>query len=191
LPEAALGGGHLGQALGALVTAGALAAFLSTSSGLLTSVAGVVFTDILRAERGGSVRDFRVATVLAAIVPMVLSIYVANMDVSRVVGLAFAVAASSFCPLLVLGIWWRGLTDVGAIAGVLAGGGAAMAAVLLTVLGPPLTGWPAQLVGQPAAWTVPLAFLVMVAGSLLTKRRVPADIGATMLRLHAPESLRL
>ena len=191
LPEAALGGGHLGRFLGALVTAGALAAFLSTSSGLLTSVAGVVFTDIMHADRGGSVRDFRLATVLAAIVPMALSIYVANMDVSRVVGLAFAVAASSFCPLLVLGIWWRGLTDVGAVAGVLAGGGAAMAAVLITVLGPPLSGWPAQVIEQPAAWTVPLAFLVMVAGSLLTKRRVPRDIGATMLRLHAPESLRL
>jgi cation/acetate symporter len=192
LPEAALGGGHLGQALGALVTAGALAAFLSTSSGLLTSVAGVVFTDVLHADRSsGSVRDFRLATVLAAALPVVLSLSVSTMDVSRVVGLAFAVAASSFCPLLVLGIWWRGLTDVGAIAGVLAGGGAAMAAVLLTVLGPPLTGWPAQLVGQPAAWTVPLAFLVMVAGSLLTKRRVPGDIGALMLRLHAPESLRL
>ncbi len=191
LPEAALGGGHLGRFLGALVTAGALAAFLSTSSGLLTSVAGVVFTDIMHAERGGSVRDFRLATVLSAIVPMALSLYVANMDVSRVVGLAFAVAASSFCPLLVLGIWWRGLTDVGAVAGILTGGGAAMAAVLITVLGPPLSGWPAQVIEQPAAWTVPLAFLVMVAGSLLTKRRVPRDIGATMLRLHAPESLRL
>ena len=191
LPEAALGGGHLGRFLGALVTAGALAAFMSTASGLLTSVAGVVFTDILHADRGGSVRDFRLATVLAAIVPMALSVYVANMDVSRVVGLAFAVAASSFCPLLVLGIWWRGLTDVGAVAGILAGGGAAMASVLITVLGPPLSGWPAQVIGQPAAWTVPLAFLVMVAGSLLTKRRVPRDIGATMLRLHAPESLRL
>ena len=191
LPEAALGGGALGQVLGALVTAGALAAFLSTSSGLLTSVAGVVFTDVLRAERGGSVRDFRVATVLAAAVPIVLSIYASDMDVSRVVGLAFAVAASSFCPLLVLGIWWRRLTDVGAAAGILAGGGAAMAAVLVTVLGPPLSGWPAQLVGQPAAWTVPLAFAVMIVGSLLTHRRVPRDVGATMLRLHAPESLRL
>ncbi|MEV4705371.1 cation acetate symporter [Actinoplanes sp. NPDC049316] len=191
LPEAALGGGHLGQFLGALVTAGALAAFLSTSSGLLTSVAGVVFTDILHAERGGSVRDFRLATVLAAVLPLGLSLYVSNMDVSRVVGLAFAVAASSFCPLLVLGIWWRGLTDVGAAAGILAGGGAAMTAVLLTVMGPPLDGWYAQLIGQPAAWTVPLAFVVMVAGSLLTKRRIPPDIGSTMLRLHAPEELRL
>src|SRR4029453_14579889 len=165
-----LGGGHLGKFLGALVTAGALAAFLSTSSGLLTSVAGVVFTDILHADRGGSVRDFRLATVLAAIVPMALSVYVADMDVSRVVGLAFAVAASSFCPLLVLGIWWRGLTDVGAAAGILAGGGAAMAAVLIPPLGPPLTGWPAQIIGQPAAWTVPLAFTVMVVGSLLTSK---------------------
>jgi hypothetical protein len=66
-----------------------------------------------------------------------------------------------------------------------------MGAVLITVLGPPLTGWPAQLVNQPAAWTVPLAFVVMVVGSLATGRRVPHDIGATMLRLHAPESLRL
>ncbi|UQU65061.1 cation acetate symporter [Couchioplanes caeruleus] len=191
LPEAALGGGHLGQFLGALVTAGALAAFLSTSSGLLTSVAGVVFTDILHAERGGSVRDFRLATVLAAVLPLGLSLYVSNMDVSRVVGLAFAVAASSFCPLLVLGIWWRGLTDVGAAAGILAGGGAAMVAVLLTVMGPPLDGWYAQLIAQPAAWTVPLAFVVMIVGSLVTKRRIPPDIGATMLRLHAPEELRL
>ena len=83
------------------------------------------------------------------------------------------------------------LTDLGAIAGVLAGGGAAMAAVLITVLGPPLHGWAAELIGQPAAWTVPLAFLVMVTGSLVTSRRVPSDVGATMLRLHAPESLRI
>jgi Na+(H+)/acetate symporter ActP len=191
LPEAALGGGELGRLLGALVTAGALAAFLSTSSGLLTSVAGVVFTDVLKAGRHGSVRDFRVATLLAAIVPVTLSLYVSTMDVSRVVGLAFAVAASSFCPLLVLGIWWRRLTDLGAIAGVLAGGGAAMGAVLITVLGPPLHGWIAEFIEQPAAWTVPLAFLVMVTGSLLTSRRVPPDVGATMLRLHAPESLRV
>ena len=194
LPEAALGGGTLGQALGALVAAGALAAFLSTSSGLLTSVAGVVFTDVLHADSGGrrgSVRTFRLATVLSAAVPMALSVYVSGLDVSQVVGLAFAVAASSFCPLLVLGIWWRGLTDAGAAAGILAGGGAAMGAVLLTVLGPPLHGWPAVLVNQPAAWTVPLAFTVMVVGSLVTSRRVPPDVGATMLRLHAPESLRL
>jgi cation/acetate symporter len=146
---------------------------------------------VLHADRTGRVRDFRLATALSAVVPIALSLYVSDMDVSRVVGLAFAVAASSFCPLLVLGIWWRGLTAAGAAAGILAGGGAAMAAVLVTVLGPPLSGWPAQFIGEPAAWTVPLAFTVMVVGSLLTSGRVPRNVGATMLRLHAPESLRL
>jgi len=187
LPSAALGGGTTGQMLGALVAAGAFAAFLSSSSGLLTSVAGVLSTDVLGR---GSVRDFRVSSVLGGAVPVILALNVAGLDVSRVVGLAFAVAASSFCPLLVLGIWWRGLTDIGAAAGILAGGGAAAGAVLLTVFGVPMTGWTATLVQQPAAWTVPLAFAVMVAVSKATRRRVPTSVGATMLRLHAPDALR-
>ncbi|MGW4499297.1 sodium/solute symporter [Micromonospora sp. NPDC004336] len=188
LPGAALGDGATGRLLAALVAAGAFAAFLSTSSGLLTSVAGVISTDVLGR---GSVRGFRLATVIAGGVPAVLALNLAGLDVSQVVGLAFAVAASSFCPLLVLGIWWRGLTDLGAAAGILVGGGAAVGAVLVTVLGPQLSGWPATLTAQPAAWTVPLAFTVMVAVSVATRRRAPADIGATMLRLHAPEALRL
>ncbi len=188
LPGAALGDGTTGRLLAALVAAGAFAAFLSTSSGLLTSVAGVISTDVLGR---GSVRGFRIATVIAGGVPAVLALNVSGLDVSQVVGLAFAVAASSFCPLLVLGIWWRGLTDLGAAAGVLVGGGAAVGAVLLTVLGPPLTGWPATLTTQPAAWTVPLAFTVMVLVSMASRRRLPRDVGATMLRLHTPESLRL
>ncbi|OZV77908.1 cation acetate symporter [Micromonospora echinospora] len=188
LPGAALGDGVTGRLLAALVAAGAFAAFLSTSSGLLTSVAGVISTDVLGR---GSVRGFRLATVIAGAAPALLALNVSGMDVSQVVGLAFAVAASSFCPLLVLGIWWRGLTDVGAAAGILTGGGAAVAAVLLTVVGPPLTGWPATLIAQPAAWTVPLAFTVMVAVSVASRRRLPADVATTMLRLHTPESLRL
>ena len=155
LPGAALGGGLAGQVLGALVAAGAFAAFLSTASGILTSVAGVLSTDVVGR---GSIRDFRIAALVAGIVPLALSLRISGLDVSLVVGLAFAVAASSFCPLLVLGIWWRGLTDVGAAAGVLVGGGAAAGAVLLTVLGGTGHGWTATALNYPAAWTVPLAF---------------------------------
>jgi cation/acetate symporter len=187
LPSAALGGGLIGELCAALVAAGAFAAFLSSSSGLLTSVAGVLSTDVLGK---GSVRDFRVSSIVAGIVPMVLALNVSGLDVSQVVGLAFAVAASSFCPLLVLGIWWRGLTDVGAAAGILAGGGAAIGAVLLTVLRAPLPDWASVLIGQPAAWTVPLAFAVMVMVSRATRHRLPAAVGSTMLRLHAPDALR-
>lgn len=188
LPSAALGGGLTGQLLSALVAAGAFAAFLSASSGLLTSVAGVLSTDVLG---HGSVRDFRRSALVAGVVPLLLALFVASLDVSQVVGLAFAVAASSFCPLLVLGIWWRGLTGVGAAAGIVVGGGAAASAVLLTVLGGPLPGWLGVLTTQPAAWSVPLAFLVMISVSLLTRHRLPKDLGAIMLRLHAPDALRM
>ncbi|NUT31618.1 MAG: cation acetate symporter [Hamadaea sp.] len=187
LPERALGSGLLGQMLGALVAAGAFAAFLSTASGLLTAVAGVLATDVFGS---GSVRAFRFATVVGGAVPLVLALHVTGLNVSQVVGLAFAVAASSFCPLLVLGTWWRGLTDFGAAAGILVGGGAAAASVLVTVFGPGLSPTVSDLVAQPAAWTVPLAFAVMVIVSLATQHRIPADIRQIMFRLHAPEALR-
>jgi cation/acetate symporter len=196
-----LGSGVLGDLRGALVAAGAFAAFLSSSSGLVTSVAGVLSTDVLgrgslrdaadpTARRGTNRTAFRVAAIVAGVVPFVLSLSVATLDVSLVVGLAFAVAASSFCPLLVLGIWWRGLTDLGAAAGVLVGGGGCVVAVLLTYLGRTGTGLTASLLHFPGAWTVPLAFAVMVGVSLATRHRVPGNVGLVMLRLHAPEPLR-
>ncbi|MFJ2030077.1 cation acetate symporter [Streptosporangium sp. NPDC087985] len=180
-------GGVAGDLLTALVTAGAFAAFLSTSSGLTVSVAGVIGQDILR----GGVRSFRKAALLAVTVPLALATSARSLPVADVVGLAFAVAASSFCPLLVLGIWWRRLTSTGAMAGLLVGGGLACGAVLTTIVGGPYTGLTGALLAQPAAWTVPVAFAVMVVVSLLTPARIPAGVARTMVRLHTPETLDL
>ncbi|GIH25958.1 hypothetical protein Aph01nite_42680 [Acrocarpospora phusangensis] len=179
--------GVAGDLLTALVSGGAFAAFLSTSSGLAVSVAGVVGQDMLRFKDG--VRSFRVATVLAVVVPFALAGTARALPVADVVGLAFAVAASSFCPLLVLGIWWRRLSTTGAVCGLLAGGGMACAAVMLTIIGGPHSGWAGALLAQPAAWTVPISFTVMIVVSLLTPARVPADVARTMVRLHTPETL--
>jgi len=176
-----------GDLLGALVTAGAFAAFLSTASGLTVSVAGVISQDVLR----GGVRSFRVATLFAVTVPFALALTAGRLPVAQVVGLAFAVAASSFCPLLVLGIWWRRLTDFGAAAGLLVGGGVAGGAVLATIATGPYDGWLGALLAQPAAWTVPIAFGAMIGVSLLTPDRLSPRVGRIMVRLHAPETLRL
>ncbi len=188
MPTAVIGGAP-GQLLAALVAAGALAAFLSTSSGLLVSAAGVLSTDVLRAR----VRDFRIAAVVAGVVPLGLALAVATPDVSRTVGLVFAVAASSLCPLLVLGIWWRGLTPPGAAAGLLVGGLTAAAAVAVSALGgvaPQLWhGWPAAIADYPAAVSVPLAFATMIVVSLRTRRHAPADVGRIFARMHTPEGL--
>ncbi|MFI7614600.1 cation acetate symporter [Nonomuraea terrae] len=179
--------GTLGDLLTALVTAGAFAAFLSTSSGLTVSVAGVIAQDLLK----GGVRSFRIATLMAVAVPLALALWARELPVADVVGLAFAVAASSFCPLLVLGIWWRRLSTTGALAGLLVGGGLACAAVLVTITGGPHGGLTGALLAQPAAWTVPIAFTVMVAVSFLTPDRVPHGVARTMVRLHTPENLDL
>jgi cation/acetate symporter len=180
-------GGTLGDLLTALITAGAFAAFLSTSSGLTVSVAGVIAQDLLK----GGVRSFRIATLMAVAVPLALALWARTLPVADVVGLAFAVAASSFCPLLVLGIWWRRLSTTGALAGLYVGGGLACLAVLATITGGPHEGLAGALLAQPAAWTVPIAFAVMIAVSFLTPDRVPIGVARTMVRLHTPENLDL
>ncbi|HJR39893.1 MAG TPA: cation acetate symporter [Nocardioidaceae bacterium] len=183
-------GGLGGDLLSALTTAGAFAAFLSTSSGLTIAVAGVVSQDVM-GRRFRGVRSFQAAAVVAVVVPLVLAIVADGVGVARAVGLAFAVAASTFCPLLVLGIWWRRLTDVGAIAGLLVGGGLSGLAVVDTLLQRSHEGWTAALLTQPAAWTVPSAFVTMVVVSLATPRRLPANVSRTMVRLHTPEAVQL
>jgi Na+(H+)/acetate symporter ActP len=183
LPERLVGGVG-GNLLGALIAAGACAAFLSTASGLAMSVAGVLSQDVLPSL---GVRHFRLATLLAIAVPAVVSVAVSGLPVANAVGLAFAVAASSFCPLLMLGIWWRGLTAPGAIAGLLTGGGSALTAVALTIAGPLRGGWAHTLLAWPAVWSVPLGFVTMVLVSLATRDRIPDGTDAAMARLHLPE----
>lgn len=182
LPSAALGG-WLGLLLGGLVAAGAFAAFVSAATGLVVSIAGVLSTDVLP----GRLRNVRAVT-MAWSVPLAFMLAVSPLDLAQGVGLAFAVAASSFCPLLVLGIWWRGLTDVGAAAGMLVGGGLALAAVLPAAAGVLPPGWQVVL-ALPTACTAPLAFLTMVVVSRRTSDRVPTEVSRILLRLHAPDRL--
>ncbi|WP_147918598.1 cation acetate symporter [Ruania zhangjianzhongii] len=184
-------GPEAGQVLTVLVTAGAFGAFLSTASGLTVSVAGVISQDVLNRRISSPVTAFRVGAVLALTVPTLGALGGLNLGIADVVGLAFAVAASTFCPLLLLGIWWRKLTDVGAMAGLIVGGGAATFAVGATIVTGSSTTAAGAFLAQPAAWTVPLAFITMVVVSLLTPNRRPRGLWRTMVRLHTPENLAL
>jgi Na+(H+)/acetate symporter ActP len=186
MPTAALGDVTQATVLSSLVAAGAWAALLSTSSGLMVSLAGVISTSPSLLHRG-RIRDFRVAAVLAAFVPLGLALVATRMDFSQTVALAFAVSASTFCPLLVLGIWWRGLTDRGAVAGLLVGGGSSAGAVGASLFQPHVSGWLSVLLARPAAVSVPAAFVTMIVVSRLTSDRLLADVPKLMLRLHAPE----
>jgi Na+(H+)/acetate symporter ActP len=184
LPSAMLPGVG-GQLLGAVTAAGAFAAFLSSTSGLLVSVAGVVSTDLLP----GRVRDFRVATGLVALFPIALAIALRPEDISLSIGLTFALAASTFSPLLVLGIWWRKLSWPGALAGMFVGGGLVLAALIVNVVSGYTGGWAPWFVNQPALITVPAAFVTTYFVSRATGYGRPDHVHDIMLRLHAPDPL--
>ncbi|GAB2913306.1 sodium/solute symporter [Streptomyces mayteni] len=170
--------GSWGAVLTAIVAAGAFAAFLSTSSGLLLALAGGLSHDLSRA----SVPRLRAAVVAGALVAVLLSLPARGVDINVAVGWAFAVAASTFCPLLVLGIWWPGLTAPGAAAGLVTGVCASTGAALAGLLTAPGPGLLAVLLAQPAAWTVPLSFAVMALVSRLT---TPPDWSErAVLHLH-------
>ncbi|AJT40516.1 cation acetate symporter [Psychromicrobium lacuslunae] len=182
--------GPVGQALTALVIAGAFAAFLSCSSGLLVSLAGVVSQDLF----GGSVRGFRLAAGIGSLVPLAVSLFADSSALASSIGAVFAFTASTLCPLLLLGIWWRGLTDVGAIVGIAVGavlcGGALLFGGLFAIGVSPSAGVVADLLAQPAIVTVPAAFLAMIVVSKLTPHRLHSSVAKILARLHTPESLK-
>jgi cation/acetate symporter len=189
--------GTLGTVLGAVALGGAFAAFLSTASGLTVAVSGVLARDL---TPGGAVdvravSRFRLATLGALVVPVGIALLGVDVPLAATVGLAFALAASTFAPLLLLGIWWDGLRTGPALLGMAVGGTAAATAAISTLAGVTTRLHPALREGleQPAAWTVPLAVAVMVVGSLVRARAdraagrpVPVPPVAPAL-LHRPE----
>ncbi|MFE6617382.1 cation acetate symporter [Amycolatopsis sp. NPDC057786] len=170
--------GWAGSLFTGLLTAGAFAAFLATSLGLLLVISGAIAHDLAP----GGLRRLRWSVLGAAAVMVLLALPSARLDAGVLVTWGFTVAASTFCPLLVLGIWWNRLTAAGAISGVLAGLVASSGSILVALFVPSLSGLPAILVSQPAPWSVPLAFGVMIVVSL--RGRPPAWSTAAMLRLH-------
>ncbi len=195
LPEAAWPGLG-GEILGAIVAAGAFAAFMSTASGLLVSIAGTLSFDLWqrlrRPRRPASTlrrRHFRIGAAAGMVVPVLIALTAREIDISLLVGWAFALAASTFCPLLLLGIWWPRLTARGAATGMAVGAIAATTAIAAGRLaGAGEDGLEALLI-QPGIVTVPVAFATMVLVSLADRAGPPEGVGASMLALHAPEGV--
>jgi len=109
-----------------LVAAGALAAALSTAAGLLLVVSTAVSHDLLKrgfapniSERGELIAA-RCAAAVAVVVAGILGIYPPGF-VAQVVAFAFGLAASSFFPAIVLGIFSKRMNKLGAVTGMVVG----------------------------------------------------------------------
>lgn len=182
---AAVFDGVPGDLLVALVAGGAFAAFLSTCSGLVVSISGVVSQEFF----SGTVRGFRLGAAAAVALPLVVGTVTSQVALAGAVAMVFTFTASALGPLILLGIWWRGLTEVGAIAGMVSG---AVVALLSLVIGLGLgEGSPgAQVFLYPALWCIPLSFVITVAVSRFARQDPPRSAEAVLTRLHLPEAAR-
>ncbi len=121
-----------------LVAAGALAAALSTASGLLLVISSSVANDVYykrinpQATEAKQLLVGRFAMGGAILVAGYLGINPPGF-VAQVVALAFGLAAASFFPILVLGIFWKKTTAMGAAAGMITGLTVTMAYMIWTI----------------------------------------------------------
>ncbi len=151
----------------ALVAAGAVAALLSTVSGLLIALSSAIAHDFYgelfrpNASDRQKMAVAKFAVIVCGGLAIVLGLAFRHANIAWMVGLAFAVAASTFFPLLVCGIWWRRMTEQGAFAGLIVGG--VISAVM--VIGRLAGLWQFD---QPAIISVPLAFLTIYLVSKAT-----------------------
>lgn len=143
-----------------------------------------------RAARGGGTVTFVAGVVVALCVPAVLLEQARPHGSMQLVLAAFMVAACTLCPLLVLAVWWRGLTAAGAAAGLAVGGGLGGHLALSQILGcsfdGPLMTMPS---GLPLPLIPPMILLVMAVASVATRRRIPADADRLMATLHLPDGM--
>lgn len=114
----------------------------------------------------------RFASIGIGVVAIVLGLLFCDQNVAFLVALAFSIAASANFPVLLMSMYWRGLTTRGALAGGLTGLGVALALVLLSP-----AVWvrifhfaePVFPFDYPTLISMPLAFLVIVIVSLIDR----------------------
>jgi len=110
----------------ALVAAGGIAAALSTSAGLLLVISTSVSHDLLKRNLMPDITDrqeLRYARGAAAVAVVIAGYLGVNPPgfVAQVVAFAFGLAAASFFPAIILGIFSRRMNKEGAISGMLSG----------------------------------------------------------------------
>ena len=170
-----------GRAFLGFIAAVAFATILAVVAGLALSGAAAISHDIWASvirkghpKPGEEIKVARIATVVLAIVAMVLGIAFKGQNVAFMVGLAFAIAASANFPALVLSVFWRRTTTAGAASSMIVGATSTLVlialspAVQIDLLHHATAVFPLK---NPALVTIPLSFATGILVSLLRPDR--------------------
>jgi cation/acetate symporter len=136
---------HLANAVGGnlflgFISAVAFATILAVVSGLALAGASAISHDLYavvirkgRADEQAEMKVSKIATICLGVLAILLGIVFENQNVAFMVGLAFCIAASCNFPVLLMSMFWRGLTTRGALIGGLLG---LISAVVMVILSP-------------------------------------------------------
>jgi cation/acetate symporter len=155
-------------------------------AGLVISASGAVahdvWSNIVRHDRESEHEEIWVARIAALVIGAaaigVAMIGGAGLNVSFMVGLAFAVAASANFPALLLALTWRRFNTTGAITGVLFG---VISSVALVIISPTVWAGPDSQGGafdwydlaNPGIISIPLGFFGCWLGTMLSREERP------------------
>jgi cation/acetate symporter len=165
---------HLSEAVGGnlflgFISAVAFATILAVVAGLTLAGASAVSHDLYasvfakdRTTDEQEIKVSKIATVVLGVIAIYLGYLFEQQNVAFMVGLAFAIAASCNFPVLLMSMFWKGLTTRGALIGGLSG---LISAVALVILGP--TVWEKVLLhptgSAPFPYENPALFSMIIA----------------------------
>ena len=170
-----------GTFLFSMISAIAFATVLGTVSGLIIAASGAVAHDLL--DRYGKiiksdkqkVAAGKVVAFAVGALAIVLGIIFKGVNVTFLVGLAFAVAASANLPSIVMMLFWKRTTARGITASIFVGVTSSIGLILFSptmyeLYGKdPLTApFPLK---NPGIVSIPLSFLTLIVASLLTRKK--------------------
>ena len=171
-----------GTFLFSMISAIAFATVLGTVSGLIVAASGAVAHDIMD-RFGGIIKDEKhkvaagkIAAFVVGIIAIVLGILFKGMNVSFLVGWAFAVAASANLPAILMVLFWKKTTASGIVSSIVVGMFAAIGLILISPsmyvrygLDPATALIPFS---NPGIVSIPLSFITLIVVSLLTQKKI-------------------
>jgi cation/acetate symporter len=183
----------------AIIAAVAFATILAVVAGLVISASGAVahdvWSNIVRKGRDSEHEEILVARVAAlgigAIAIVIAILGGEGLNVSFMVGLAFAVAASANFPALLLSLTWRRFNTTGAVLGVVVGVVSSVGLIILSPTvwpGPDSEGSPFHL-ANPGIISIPLGFVGCWLGTLLGGKEPVTDRTYHELHVRAETGL--
>jgi cation/acetate symporter len=173
---------YFGITLFSCICAIAFATILGTVAGLIVAASGAVAHDLLsnfmsiEMTDKGQVKAGKIAAVVVGCIAIMLGIMCKGMNVSFLVGLAFAVAASANLPAITMLLFWKKTTSKGIAASIVVGIVTALGIILLSpstyvdIYGLPKAAAPIPL-DNPGIISIPLGYITLVVVSLMTQKK--------------------